>query len=631
MNYKYLVLKGKKPKTNFNDTKTYDEVKDEPEVGIKMEAPAVVYDFDDLKEFNIAQNILKAYDIKTKMMKTTKGGHIWFKSDVPLKNVVDHPTPLGLATDIRSWGKKSLVCIKKDGAWREWINEDAELAEIPFFFKLLKYKTHKPFVGMTEGDGRNSALFEWIIPLLNEGFTKEQVFDIIALVNEFVFDEPLSEEEIDNMTVNNPIYEDYEVGLAYQDPDKHNVFGSALAEEYNLKAYYQQVYIYEHGTYTNDPAYIERLMISKNDTIKNFQRVEIMKYLKLLEPAKNNLDEAKNYINCKNGLLNIETFELEPHTSDIFDMNQINVHFDPAVETEFSEDLFDQWSNGDPKMRMLMEEVMGYAFVKDLEMQKSALILGWGGNGKSTYLELMHAMAGGSNVTTVSLEDLDGDYKAAEMAGKLINIGGDISGGRLSESAVFKKLSVGDPFITRRIYGEPFELKSYAFQIFGANTFPSVSDKTDGFFRRWVILAFDRTFGSSQSLSDKLTFKRQLMSPENLTACFNIAMRGLIRLKEQGGFTEPELSAKLLAKFRHDNNNVLAWLQEIPQSKYILNCNIVDSYKVYCEAIRDKNQKPCNINNFRDYVEKFAKFKVKAVLVEGQGTFFKRVEEIENE
>ena len=44
--------------------------------------------------------------------------------------------------------------------------------------------------------------------------------------------------------------------------------------------------------------------------------------------------------------------------------------------------------------------------------------------------------------------------------------------------------------MAQRKYGQPFELESYATQIFCANELPPVNDRTDGFSRRLNIIPY---------------------------------------------------------------------------------------------------------------------------------------------
>ena len=148
-------------------------------------------------------------------------------------------------------------------------------------------------------------------------------------------------------------------------------------------------------------------------------------------------------INVKNGLLNVETGQLEPHTPNHLSPIQIPVHYDPKAtcpETEkFVVRVFP------PGAVDLAWDIYGHLMVPDTSMQKSFLLSGDGGNGKSTWLAALTAFLGRENISTISLQDLaDTRFHGAELVGKLANICADLSGKQLAETGVFKKITGGD-------------------------------------------------------------------------------------------------------------------------------------------------------------------------------------------
>ena len=122
MKKKYIIIdENKTPKHSLDNPFTYEEIQYEPNVAMLVEEPYVVLDIDTEEHFNVLCEIIKDYGLKTRIMKTNRGGHFWFKSVLPLTNNVNINTPITLKTDVRSWGKKSLVTIKLKGVWRKWI------------------------------------------------------------------------------------------------------------------------------------------------------------------------------------------------------------------------------------------------------------------------------------------------------------------------------------------------------------------------------------------------------------------------------------------------------------------------------------------------------------------------------
>ena len=210
------------------------EVEDFDNLGVLIPEPLVVFDFDSPSDAEIILNIVEELDIHCNVMKTTRGVHIWFKSDDPIKNVIKNRCAIGLYYDVRSWGKLSFVVVKKDGEWREWLRtyKPEELDSVPIWLKPLHYGKFK-FKGMGDGDGRNQALYEYILVLQQKGFTREQIRKTIKIINSFVFDEPLADYEIETILRDDSFKPDDEVGTdnsSYFNEDgkfKHNIFANA--------------------------------------------------------------------------------------------------------------------------------------------------------------------------------------------------------------------------------------------------------------------------------------------------------------------------------------------------------------------------------------------------------------------
>ena len=69
---------------------------------------------------------------------------------------------------------------------------------------------------MKDGSGRNGKLFNHLITLTKNGFTKEECKDIIKLINVYSFDEPLSDYEI-NQIVRDEAFAGIDVASADKD------------------------------------------------------------------------------------------------------------------------------------------------------------------------------------------------------------------------------------------------------------------------------------------------------------------------------------------------------------------------------------------------------------------------------
>ena len=136
--FRFMVCDNeKRPVHSFDETFSYDEVKDKPNLGVRLKEPYVVLDVDTNEEFEILCKIVENLNIKNKNIKNIEGGHFWFKTMVPLKNVTHSNTPITIKVDIKSWGAKTMEFVKRDGVWRTWLKFDDVVDELPFFLKPI--------------------------------------------------------------------------------------------------------------------------------------------------------------------------------------------------------------------------------------------------------------------------------------------------------------------------------------------------------------------------------------------------------------------------------------------------------------------------------------------------------------
>lgn len=119
------------------------------------------------------------------------------------------------------------------------------------------------------------------------------------------------------------------------------------------------------------------------------------------------------------------------------------------------------------------------------------------------------------------------------MHGKLANICADLKAERLTNTGTFKMLSSGDTIRAQRKHGQPFSFKNYAKLIFSANEIPESNDQTYAYFKRWIIIHFDKIFqgeNKDTNLIEKLT------TEEELSGLLNLAIIALKQLIIDNGF-----------------------------------------------------------------------------------------------
>lgn len=598
--FRFMVCDNeKRPTHSFDETFSYEDVKDRPNLGVKLKEPFVVFDVDTPEEFEIVLKIIKDLNIKTRILKTSRGGHFWFKSMTPLKNVIKSNTPLTVKVDIKSWGKNTMEFVKKDGVWREWLQFDDVVDEVPYFLKPIVYK--KDVLHYKDGDGRDDALFTYIIPLINEGLTKNEIYETFRLINKYVFDEPLTKEEIDKMFDDNKMF-DAATGIFFKGSKfQHNIFADYLIKEHRIRGYGNDVYFYHNNMYTNNRDILISKMIEVIPHLVTQNIKETYENIRLKMIQKNEKTNP-DYINLKNGLLNIKTGQFESHNPEIFVLNQLDCVYDKHAYDENVYNVINSLSCGDEDTTTLLIQMLGYFLLGDCRYQKSFILLGGGRNGKSMFLEMIRNWLGDDNCSSLALEDLSKTFRTAELVGKMVNIGDDSGHNLLENTAIFKKLVTGDSITVERKNQNPFKFSNKAKMIFAANSLPPTTDKSEGFFRRCIIIPFNAVYKETDKTYDPNMIEK-ITTESAKSYLLLLAIKGLQSLYENKMFYVPANSKSINDYYEISNNNVMMWYSTV-MNEYDTLQKAFGDYLMYCA---NNGYKPVSIGRFQQEYDKLKK------------------------
>jgi putative DNA primase/helicase len=264
-------------------------------------------------------------------------------------------------------------------------------------------------------------------------------------------------------------------------------------------------------------------------------------------------------VNVKNGLLDVKTRELKPHSPDFLSPIQIGARFDttakcPAID-QFIEDVFPD------DAQHAAFEVAAWLMLPDTSIQKAVLALGEGANGKSVYLNLLEAFIGKPNATALSLHKIESDkFAAARLLGKLANICPDLPTAALSGTSTFKALSGGDSISGEHKFKTSFEFRPYARLVFSANSAPRSDDATHGFFRRWLVIPFNRRFDENDARCvPRAVLDARLTATEELSGLLNRALDALPQI-QRGTFKESLSMRAAWTEFRRTTDPLAVFL-----------------------------------------------------------------------
>jgi putative DNA primase/helicase len=300
------------------------------------------------------------------------------------------------------------------------------------------------------------------------------------------------------------------------------------------------------------------------------------------------LSPPADVVNFENGLLNVVTRELRPHSPDHLSPVQLPVKYDPAAAGEvwsrFAERTFPLGAHE------LVGEIPAWTMTPNTSIQKAAALTGEGSNGKSAFLAGLSAFLGRRNICAVSLHQLEMDrFAASRLAGRLANICPDLPSQKLVSTAMFKALTGGDLIQGERKYRDVFEFRPYAKLIFSANLLPSSDDATNAFYRRWIVVPFDRTFEPGDpAIVPRTELDAMLAAPDALSGLLNLALDALPRLRSHG-FTSSASMEAALQEFRSASDSFVAFLDRNvvdDPKKTIVKRDLIDRYNDVCSAAK---------------------------------------------
>lgn len=563
----YVETKDKKCIEKFKgrtDFKTYEQVESLPEFAGILAENTILVDLDDGKQAEILMNIVENLQLDCKVIDTTRGKHFLFHN-TKIKSCSTHSTlAVGLTADIKVGFKSSYEVLKVNGEERfiEWDAEEGhDYQEIPKW--LFPVKTKADFLTMDAGDGRNQALFNYILTLQSSGFTVEECRECITLLNRYVLKEPLSDSELEVIlrddAFKKPIFFDGNTLL-------HEKFAEYLKNAKHIVKINNQLHIFKDGIYVPGYRAIEGEMIQLIPHLRDAQRKEVLKYLELIaEPAK---AADANFIAFKNGVYDVAHEIMVPPSPDLILTNRIEHNFNPAAYSELMDSTLNKLACQDKDIRALLEECVGYCFYRRNELGKAFILTGDKSNGKSTFLDVVAAILGEDNISTLDIKELGDRFSTSMMFGKLANIADDIGDDFLqgTQVSVFKKVVTGNRIKAERKGQDPFEFSPYVKILASANEIPRMKDKTGAVLRRLVIIPFNATF-SKDDPDYRPFIKYDLMQPEALEYMIALGMEGLKRVISNRAFTVPTLVQEQLDEYEESNNPIIAFLKDVELSE----------------------------------------------------------------
>lgn len=333
------------------------------------------------------------------------------------------------------------------------------------------------------------------------------------------------------------------------------------------------------------------------------------------------------HINFNNGVLDRQTMELKPHSSEYGFKYVLPYDYNPHAQAPMFAKFLEEVCCGDQELVQLLKEFGGYAISGDTYWEHKALFLvGDGANGKSTYVDVLKGLVGQRGYSSIMMHELSKQENRGLLVNKLFNFSEETSVGSILDSSVFKALSSGGEINVRALYENAFSYRSSTKLIMACNEMPKTKDLTHGMFRRIAIAKFNRIFTDEEKIP---RYAEEML--KEASGIYNILLHAYTRAKAANGFINPVSSKYEAAQYMKESDPVAQFLEdcveEAHEEKEVVNSEVYRLYSDYCENNGYKDR-ILNQVHFSRRIAKITGGKLKATTIKKDGKTIKVVKGI---
>lgn len=331
------------------------------------------------------------------------------------------------------------------------------------------------------------------------------------------------------------------------------------------------IYVYENGVYN----------IVREDEFKGYIRnyipIEVIKMKDVDEVCRilftqnsfyienSQLNSDYDYINFKNGLLNLNTMELEEHTPDKFFTVQIPVDYKPldeCVRGEVFERYLDELVSGDSLTKKVILEAMGLVIsnIPGYFTKKCILMVGPKDCGKTQIKKLLTELIGIRYTSSMELDKMNkNNFATSELYNKRLAGSNDMRYTAIDDMGIFKQLTGGDPVSIEFKGCGAFSYVFQGFIWFLANDFPMFSGKKGKeVYERFLAIPCEHTVEKEKQ--DPEIVNKMLKEGEYIVS---LCIQHLLDLrKRKFKFVESPKIKETIEKYEIMNNSLLQFVGE---------------------------------------------------------------------
>jgi len=331
----------------------------------------------------------------------------------------------------------------------------------------------------------------------------------------------------------------------------------------------------------------------KNGYLEAFKRVGRRKIPK---------DTPKHWVQFKDKIYDLKNGDILKASKDYFITNPIPWDVGESMDTPVMDSIFGSWV--DKEYVDTLYEILAFCCLPDYPLHRIFCLVGSGLNGKGKFLSLLSKFVGSDNKTSSDLDVLlRSRFECAKLYKKLVCLMGETNFDGLSRTGLLKRLSGQDLVGFEFKQKNPIDEINYAKLIIATNSLPTTTDKTIGFYRRWMIIDFPNSFNEKKDILEDIPEEEY----NNLAKKCLFLLKDLLKVRE---FTNEGSIADRMKKYEDKSNPLAKFLKDNTQ-------NNSDSF-VYKFDFRDNFIGWLQQNGYRVWTEKEIGLEMKNLYDDGR-------------
>lgn len=342
----------------------------------------------------------------------------------------------------------------------------------------------------------------------------------------------------------------------------------------------------------------------------------------------------RNLIPVNNGIFDYDTKKLLPFSPDYVFVSKCKVNFNAAATnvvihndddgTDWDVDSWVHELTDDPQVEQLIWQIIGAVIRPNVRWDKVIMPYSTkGNNGKGTLCRLLRNLCGGGNYTSIAINDMSKNFRLSPLLHvSAVIVDENNVTGYLDDASTFKALITGDQVQIEEKYKAPVDFRFSGLMVQCVNFLPRVNDKTSSFYRRILMVPFEKCFTGAERkyIKDDYLNRQEVLE--------YVLCKVLEKIPSYYEFDVPDACTRLLDDYKTFNDPVRQFAEEmLPELKWQLVPNkfLYDLFKAWYEEnipsgrVQGKNS---FLQEFKDVIAERDDWKATGSSVPTQGYSF---------